>query len=268
MSRDLAVVMDVAGTILRMYRVAKDIRRGVILERVVTWELIMEKKGRALVVPQMDPDRISSFRPEDPLGSLIAGREELIDISCSSSSISRDEALSIVLQSKALVRDLLDVHIRVKERCPENYRTAGMIVDADIQEIVYAISTGGSPFPGMKDVLSILKDMGADVFVASGDSMRSLSHLRELGVDLSRIYAVSTPVRKKEIVEDLKREYKHVVMVGDGLNDIYALQAADLGVLTVQQDTRPAKILFAASDETISDIRELPELLKNSRIIL
>jgi Cu+-exporting ATPase len=89
-----------------------------------------------------------------------------------------------------------------------------------------------------------------------------------LGVDLSRIYAVSTPVRKKEIVEDLKREYKHVVMVGDGLNDIYALQAADLGVLTVQQDTRPAKILFAASDETISDIRELPELLKNSRIIL
>jgi len=38
MFRDLAVVMDVAGTMLRMYRVAKDIEMGVILENVVTWE--------------------------------------------------------------------------------------------------------------------------------------------------------------------------------------------------------------------------------------
>ena len=55
MCKDLAVVMDVAGTILRMYRVAKDIEKGVIRLNVVTWELIMEKKGRVLVVPQMDP---------------------------------------------------------------------------------------------------------------------------------------------------------------------------------------------------------------------
>jgi len=46
MSGDLAVVMDVAGTILRMYRVAKNISRGDILEKVVTWELIMKKRVR------------------------------------------------------------------------------------------------------------------------------------------------------------------------------------------------------------------------------
>ena len=45
MCKELAVVMDVAGTMLRMYRVAKDIEKGVILVNVVTWELIMEKKG-------------------------------------------------------------------------------------------------------------------------------------------------------------------------------------------------------------------------------
>lgn len=243
---------------------AKDIEMGVILERVVTWELIMEKTGRALVVPQMDPDAISSFRPEDSIGKLIAGREELLDISCSSSTISRDQAISIVIGSRARVRDLLDVHIRVKARCPDNYSTAGMIVDADLHEVVYAISTGGSPFPGMEDVLCSLKEMGADVFVASGDSMRSLCHLQELGVDLSRVYPVSTPRRKEEIVEDLKGKYRHVVMVGDGLNDIYALQAADLGVLTVQQDTRPAQRLLSAAGEIISDIRELPELLRKN----
>ena len=62
------MVMDVAGTILMMYRVAKDIGRGVLLEKVVTWELIMEKKDRALVVPQIDPDLILSSRPDELLG--------------------------------------------------------------------------------------------------------------------------------------------------------------------------------------------------------
>ena len=68
------MVMDVAGTILRMYRVAKDIGRGVLLEKVVTWELIMEKKDRALVVPQIDPDIILSSRPDELLGALVLGR--------------------------------------------------------------------------------------------------------------------------------------------------------------------------------------------------
>jgi len=51
-------------------------------------------------------------------------------------------------------------------------------------------------------------------------------------------------------------------MVGDGLNDLYALRAADTGVLTVQQDTRPALKLREAADETISDIQELPDIVK------
>src|SRR5512136_47184 len=114
MCRDLAVVMDGAGTILRMYRVAKDIDTNAVIERVVTWELIMEKNGRALVVPQMDPEVIFSLRPDDFMGKLIAGQEKMLEISCSSSPISREEAIRIVLGSRAHIRDLLDVHIRVK----------------------------------------------------------------------------------------------------------------------------------------------------------
>jgi Cu+-exporting ATPase len=43
MMRDLAVVFDVAGTILRMYRVAKDLSSSRLIENVITTELIMEK---------------------------------------------------------------------------------------------------------------------------------------------------------------------------------------------------------------------------------
>jgi Cu+-exporting ATPase len=92
--------------------------------------------------------------------------------------------------------------------------------------------------------------------------MRSLANLKEYGIDLSRIYSVASPRRKKEIVIDLKKKYRRVVMVGDGLNDLYALRAADLAILTVQQDTRPALKLRQAANEIIRNIQELPEIVK------
>jgi len=253
--------MDVAGTILRMYRVAKDLGRGIILEKVVTWELIMEKKGRALVVPQIDPESLARCPPDAPLYTLASGREDCIEISCASTPISKEEALDILSRSKATIRDLQEVHQAVKARCPDTYQTAGMIVDSDLQDITHALSTGGTPFPGLAEVLDCLKSLQVDIFVASGDSMRSLTSLKDFGFDLDRIYPVSTPKRKAEIVASMKSRYRRVIMVGDGLNDLYALRAADLGILTVQQDTRPASQLIQAADEIIRDIRDLPRII-------
>jgi len=262
MSGDLAIIMDVAGTVLRMYRVAKDIRRGIMMEKIVTWELIMETEGRALVVPQIDPKLVVSCRPDDPLSVLVLGREESIEISCSSSPVSKEEVIRILCRSTAKIRELQEVYQAVSTRCPNNYQTTGVIVDEGLQEVTHALSTGGAPFPGLKEVLGRLEALGADVYVASGDSMRSLASLKEWGFDLGRFYPVSSPKRKAEIVKDLKRDYRRVVMVGDGLNDIYALRAADLGVLTLQQDTRPPQQLLCAADKVIRDLRELPGIIR------
>lgn len=43
MSCDLAVIFDVAGTMLEMYRVAKDLSKKVLVAGVITTELVMEK---------------------------------------------------------------------------------------------------------------------------------------------------------------------------------------------------------------------------------
>jgi Cu+-exporting ATPase len=244
-----------------MYRVAKDLVRGIIMEKVVTWELIMEKSGRALVVPQIDPQFIASCRPVDPVGSLVDGQEDCLEISCSSTPISRAQALQIICSSQVKVRELQEVRRAVRSRCPNMYQTTGMIVDGNLQKITHAISTGGTPFPGLQTVLEVCQAMGAEVYLASGDSMRSLTSLKGLGIDISRIYPVASPRRKQEIVMALKDEYRHVVMVGDGLNDLYALRAADLGVLSVQQDTRPPEVLRQAADKIIMDIRELPGIM-------
>ena len=79
-------------------------------------------------------------------------------------------------------------------------------MDDDIGQITYVLSTGGTPFPGLQGVLVDLDNLGADVFIASGDSMRSLMNLKDYGIDLERVYPVANPRRKQEIVSDLKKK--------------------------------------------------------------
>jgi soluble P-type ATPase len=261
MSRDLAIVFDVAGTILRMFRVAKDIKNGNLIEKVITSDLIMEKGGRALVVPQMEPSDVISFPPHLPISLVF--RRTLIEISCSSTPVSREDASNILRTSRAKISDIQEAYLIIAARCPNAYHTMGVIVDADLMEISYAICTAGRPFSGLFHVLQDLELMQADVYVASGDSKRSLLYLENYGFLLDRIYSIATPQRKRDIVVALKQRYKTVVMVGDGLNDLQALEAADLGVLTVQQDSHPLPCLFQAADKIIKDIEEIPSILRN-----
>lgn len=261
MSGDLAVVFDVAGTLLQMYRVANDIDRGTLLEGVVTAELIMEKAGRALVVPQLNPEEILELQEELPIGAILDLCADTIEISCSSSTVTIEEAANVMERSHARISDIQDTYRAVRKKCPRSYQTTGIIVDVEKGDIPYIVSTGGVPYPGLRSVIRQLQEMGADIYVASGDSMRSLVGLQEYGIPEEQIQPVSDPWRKMMLVLKLKSDHKMVVMVGDGLNDLYAIQAADLGVLTVQQPTNPPSRLLSAANCIIKDLRELPGLL-------
>ncbi|MDF0590791.1 HAD family hydrolase [Candidatus Methanocrinis natronophilus] len=260
----LAVIFDVAGTMLEMYRVAKDLSRNLLMEGIFTMELVMEKGGRALVIPHLDPVEVMKTPAETTFADFFRGREGNVVISCSSTPVSEDEARRLLLSSEAEVSSLQETLAAVCSRCPGFYYTSGLIVDVETGMVTHSISTGGRPFPEMEAVLEELEEMGADIYVASGDSKRSLSSLtRWRGIREERIYPASKPHRKEEIVTGLKGEYRTVVMVGDGLNDRYALKAADLGVLTVQQESRPPSELLEAADEVIDEMRKLPELLRS-----
>jgi len=80
------------------------------------------------------------------------------------------------------------------------------------------------------DAVDMLRRQGVKrVVMLTGDSRRiAQSVAQQLGVDECR--AELLPEDKVAAVEDLRRKYGSVAMVGDGVNDAPALASADVGI--------------------------------------
>ncbi len=79
------------------------------------------------------------------------------------------------------------------------------------------------------DSVAILKRMGIEPVMVSGDTKDSANATAK-AVGISRIYAQVLPEGKGNLVKDLQDEGRVVCMIGDGINDAYALAQADLGI--------------------------------------
>ena len=108
---------------------------------------------------------------------------------------------------------------------------SGFIVNMKTGKIEFTITAGGKIFKEVPFVINELKNRGIDIFVASGDRKTSLEQLAEfINIPQENVFDTANSRRKKEIVKDLKKKYK-VMMVGNSSNDVLALEEADVGVL-------------------------------------
>ena len=84
--------------------------------------------------------------------------------------------------------------------------------------------------PGVREAIADLHALGVrHVVMLTGDSERTAERIaREAGVD--EFKAELLPEDKYAYVERIKREGRHVAMVGDGVNDSPALGQADVGL--------------------------------------
>lgn len=93
---------------------------------------------------------------------------------------------------------------------------------------VALLGVADTPRPEAARALAKLKQQGARVIMLTGDRKAVAEHIAaQLGV--SEVYAELLPEDKLERIKQLRQEGT-VVMVGDGLNDAPALNAADVGV--------------------------------------
>jgi len=264
MIKRIAVVFDSAGTLLHMYRVAKETNTGKILENIESTAIVAQKNGCGLVVLNTANDVILSSRKDMSLFEFINEFGVSLSISCSKGNVSPETAYEVIKGIAPLMGDLHEVLEMVASHCPNIfYLATGLIVDSEAKSIPYTLGTGGRVFSTTLQTIQALHTMEIDTYIASGDGIFTLSQLAKfINIPIERVYAYSDTLKKERVVLELKRKYQKVVMVGDGINDILALRAADVGIMTTQQGDKRPRELREAADVIINDIIKVVDVVK------
>lgn len=260
----IAVVFDSAGTLLRTYRVAKEISAGKIIEEIETTTLTFDDPDRILVLLHVHSEDVIKADKNELLSSFLCRKGIEFGISCGRRVITQDEVADILYHESgsAAVSDLQETIRSVWNRCshikPVMAINSGVILNVRNRTIEFAITAGGSPFPGAKETITRLHQMGIATFIASGDRGSKLERMGDhLGIPHDRIFGVATPTMKAEIVKRLKDNYDTVLMVGDGINDLRAMREADIAILSEQQPGERIEALEAAADYIIHELNEV-----------
>jgi len=132
------------------------------------------------------------------------------------------------------------------------------------QGVTLKIISGDNP----DTVKALASQVGFNVDKAiTGDEVAALDPIqRQLVVEETQIFGRVTPQQKKMIIEALRSRGHFVAMTGDGVNDVLALRAADLGI-ALQEGTAAAQAV-AALVMLEGDFGKLPEAVREGRRIV
>ena len=255
-----AIVFDNSGTLIKRYRAIKDIKNGVICDDVNSIDIVDNDKNRALVVLQTDPSNcINKARPDQTITHFLKKNDIEFDISYSDVDIRKEELLNAIENDKSCMSDVQDTY---KTVVGKHYNVhicsgSGFIVNMKTGQIEFTITAGGKIFDEVPFVVKELKKRGIKIFIASGDRKTSLEQLAEhINIPKENVFDTASSRRKEEIVKDLKKKYK-VMMVGNSSNDVLAIQEADIGVITLQQGEIPPDKVNGTADYVIENIKDV-----------
>jgi len=262
----VAVVFDSAGTLLRTYRVARDILRDEMLTEVETTTLTFGSDARVLVVLHLHSRDVMEAPEDQSLSEFFLEKSIGFGVACSRRVIPAEAVGDLLYNDEnARIGDLQACIRQVWGCCKKESivtMNSGVILNLDLPGIEFTVTTGGRPFAGAKEAITELHRMGVPAYIASGDRVTKLERMGDyLGIPRERVYGVATPSMKARIVEDLKEQYDNVVMVGDAINDLNAFRKADLAVLTEQQSDRKPPVLYASVDRVIHNVSEVPGIV-------
>ena len=264
----IAVVFDSAGTLLRTYRVVKNIPEQGVFTDVETTAITAASDDRALLVLNVRSREVMKVPPDLLLSEYLGTSQVSFGVSCANRVFTHEEAAEVLYGDRgARVSDLQECIREVWERCR---REALLVIDSGVilnfspGIIEFTVTSGGRPFSGAVETVEELQRMGVAAYIASGDRASKLERIADhLGIPRDHVYGVATPTIKARIVEDLKEQYDLVVMVGDGINDLPAFGKADVSILTLQQPGEKPEELYRASDHVVPRVRDVVTIVRD-----
>ncbi len=130
--------------------------------------------------------------------------------------------------------------------------------------ILGVVGVADSVRPVAREVIQRLRQLGVQKTVLlTGDNARA-AHAIALQTGIDDYRAQLLPEDKVRIIDELKREYGSVVMVGDGVNDAPALATADIGIAMGAAGT---DVALETADVVLmaDDLTKLPYAIELSR---
>jgi soluble P-type ATPase len=263
----IAVVFDSAGTLLHTFRVAKDIPHKELLADVDTISLTSCAEDRALITLFVHSRDVIDAPADMLLSEYLVKNRIPFSIAYSCRVITRDDVADIIYTDTiAHLGDMQECIRAVWQTCKEEAVVAmasGVIVNETLSGIEYTVTSGGKPFPGARMTITQLHRMGVATYIASGDRTDKLIKMADyLGIPQSNVHGAATPAIKAQVVDDLKSQYDVIVMVGDGINDLSAMNKADIAILSMQQSERKPGELFAAADHVIRHVTDVVNIVE------
>ncbi|TAJ45736.1 HAD family hydrolase [Methanofollis fontis] len=264
----VAVVFDSAGTLLKSYRTARDVVAGKTLSGVETTLLTCMDRSRVLIALHASSRDVIAAPPDEYLSTYLCDRSVGFGISCLRQVIPHERLAEILYSDRrALVGDLQvcirDVWGTLREESLV-VMDSGAILNLSLGGIEFTVTAGGRPFEGAKEAIADLHSMGVATFIASGDRAAKLERIADhLGIPRDQVHGIATPSIKAQIVEDLKRCYGTVVMVGDGINDLQAFRKADISILSEQQSNEKPQELCSAADYIVGNVSEVVPIVRD-----
>jgi Cu+-exporting ATPase len=267
-SPSIAVVFDSAGTLLRTYRVVKNIPAQEIFTDVETTAITAASDDRALLVLNVRSRDVMKAPPELLLSEYLGTHQVSFGISCANRVFTRGEIADLLYADQAAkVSDLQECIREVWARCRLEALVvidSGVIVNISLRVIEFTVTSGGRPFAGAVETIEELQRMGIPTYIASGDRASKLERIADhLGIPRDHVYGVATPSIKARIVEDLQEQHLFVLMVGDGINDLPAFGKADLAILTLQQPGEKPEVLYRAADHVVPRVRDVVTIVRD-----
>ena len=104
--------------------------------------------------------------------------------------------------------------------------TIVMAIDGEIKGIITLMD---KIKPSSKNAIDELHKMGIETYMLTGDNEKTASTVAN-AVGIDKVMANVLPNDKLDKVQELQKEDKRVLFVGDGINDAPALSQADVGV--------------------------------------
>ncbi len=126
------------------------------------------------------------------------------------------------------------------------------------------------PKKSAKDALQMIKNMGIDIVMLTGDNEKTAKTIADKLV-INKVIANVKPSEKMDAIKQLQQNGKTIAMVGDGINDAAALTQADIGiaigngadiaieagsVVLVRDDLNDVVSAIEISKKTVSKIKQ------------